>query len=367
MKKMAALFLALTMLLGLCVASSAAESAEEAEETVVEDTNASPEWIAALGEAQNAQQLFVVAGVGQTTAYVSMHEKDDDGVWHPIMTTPGLIGKYGLGKEAEGDGKTPVGVFSFNCAFGIAEDPGCALEYRKVTEDDYWSGDQRDGYHYNEMVSIKDLPDLKTDDSEHIVDYVAAYQYCLNISYNEAGTPGLGSAIFLHCFRDDRPYTGGCVALPKEQMITVMQTVRPDCVVVIDSLKTLSPETWEEWGLEPAEEAELEIDYGTSEYYTGREMDRAIAKILDTFDSWDGCELHSIRYAGDDCNVQENIDWLNSLGDGHAFTQCIEFVSDFHSPKEAYGAWEPDMEYTGWQWWLGSADDGEWELVSWGY
>ena len=66
----------------------------------------------------------------------------------------------------------------------------------------------------------------------------------LNLSYNEEGTPGLGSAIFLHCLGPFKPYTGGCVAIPEDQMLVVMQNVRPDCVVVIDSLKTLSPETW---------------------------------------------------------------------------------------------------------------------------
>ena len=69
----------------------------------------------------------------------------------------------------------------------------------------------------------------------------------MNISYNENGTPGLGSAIFLHCFGPAKPYTGGCVAIPVEQMRFVMQNVRPDCVVVIDALKTLSPETAEAW------------------------------------------------------------------------------------------------------------------------
>ena len=34
-----------------------------------------------------------------------------------------------------------------------------------------------------------------------------------------------------------------------DQMILVMQNVQEDCVVVIDSLKTLSPETWEAMGL----------------------------------------------------------------------------------------------------------------------
>ena len=214
----------------------------------------SPAWVSDLKEAEDAKQLFVVAGVGETTAWISMHQKDKDGVWRQIMTTPGFTGKYGMGKTKEGDGKTPVGTFGFNYAFGIAEDPGCALEYHQVDEDSYWSGDQREGYHYNEMVSIGDYPDLNTEDSEHIVDYMNEYQYCLNISYNADGTPGLGSAIFLHCFGPIKPYTGGCVAIPKDKMTTVMQNVQEDCVVVIDSLCTLSPATWNKLGLQPPAE-----------------------------------------------------------------------------------------------------------------
>ena len=243
MKKLTLVVLLLAMLLSVWTGTALAAEPE------AED---SPAWIAALGEEQEAQQLFVVAGVGETTAWVSLHEKDESGAWKQLMTTPGYIGKHGLGKQAEGDGMTPVGTFSFNAAFGIAEDPGCALAYHQVTDEDYWSGDQREGYGYNEMVSLRDLPDLNTGDSEHIVDYSREYQYCLNISYNEAGTPGLGSAIFLHCLGALKPYTGGCVAIPQEKMLTVMQRVRPDCVVVIDSLRTLSPETWESLGLEPA-------------------------------------------------------------------------------------------------------------------
>lgn len=112
---------------------------------------------------------------------------------------------------------------------------------------------------------------------------------------------------------------------------------------------------------------EVQIDYGTSELYSEDEMDEAIAAICEEFDSWEGCELHSLQYAGDDCSTKENIDWLNSLGDGHDFTECMEFVSEFHSPAEGGGAWEPDEEYTGWQWWLGRSEGGSWELVSWGY
>ena len=114
-------------------------------------------------------------------------------------------------------------------------------------------------------------------------------------------------------------------------------------------------------------EQEPEIDYGTSELYTQEDMEEAIAVILARFDTWEGCEMHSIRYTSDENNNAENIAWLNAHGEGHAFTQCIEFLSDFHSPVEAYGSWNPDTEYTGWNWWLGRTDGGSWELVDWGY
>ena len=209
-------------------------------ERLSQEPQNSPEWVTKLDAAKNAKQLFVVAGYERSTAWISMHEKDADGSWKMIMSTPGFIGKEGLGKTKEGDGMTPVGTFKFNKAFGIADDPGCAMDYTKVDDDTYWSGDS--DLMYNQMVSIKDYPDLKKDDSEHIFDYQYEYQYCLNISYNEDGTPGKGSAIFLHCFGDRKPRTGGCVAIPEEQMYFVMRHVNPGCVVVIDSMENFGAE-----------------------------------------------------------------------------------------------------------------------------
>ena len=259
MKHWKAVVMILTMAALLCLPLAGCGSQEEIQEntagTIAVDlfdpatAEDFPEWIGELEQAADAEQLFVIAGIGPTTATVSMHQKDSDGNWKQIMTTPAFIGKKGLGKTKEGDAMTPVGTFHFTQAFGIADDPVCSIDYYQVNEDDYWSGDQREGYHYNEMVNINDYPDLDTENSEHIVDYDREYQYCLNISYNEEGTPGLGSAIFLHCMGPFKPYTGGCVALPKDQMIKVMQNVQTDCVVVIDSLQNLSPETWESLNL----------------------------------------------------------------------------------------------------------------------
>ena len=56
----------------------------------------SPEWVTALPAAAKTEQLIVVGGVGKTTAWISMHEKEKDGRWHQIMTTPGFIKPLGL-------------------------------------------------------------------------------------------------------------------------------------------------------------------------------------------------------------------------------------------------------------------------------
>ena len=204
----------------------------------------SPDWVGKLDAAGDAKQMLIVAAFSAdaTDAWISLHEKQSDGSWHMVMTSPGFIGKNGLGKTREGDAKTPVGIFHFNRAFGIADDPGCAIPYVKVDQDTYWSGDPRDGYRYNELVKLKDLPglDLESGDSEHIIDYPYHYQYCLNISYNEEGTPGLGSAIFLHCLAPAKPFTGGCVSIPEDHMRFVMQKVDGSTAVVIDTYEALS-------------------------------------------------------------------------------------------------------------------------------
>ena len=97
LKKMAALVLAACCIAGICGMQVFAET-EPASSDAKTETDAaaledSPEWVSGFKEAAEAGQLFVVAGVGQTTAYVSMHEKTEDGTWKMIMSTPGYIGK----------------------------------------------------------------------------------------------------------------------------------------------------------------------------------------------------------------------------------------------------------------------------------
>ena len=74
--------------------------------------------------------------------------------------------------------------------------------------------------------------------SERLIDYEKPYQYCLNISYNEEGTPGKGSAIFLHCYSDNS-YTEGCIAIPEDAMKRILRRVDKDCVLLIDRRENL--------------------------------------------------------------------------------------------------------------------------------
>ena len=111
---------------------------------------------------------------------------------------------------------------------------------------------------------------------------------------------------------------------------------------------------------------ELTIDYGASALYTKEDLDEAIVQIKCRFAGF-GCELHSISYAGDGANNAENLAWMNELDPGKGYTQVCEFLSDFHTPADAEGAWEPDTEYTSWQWWLARTEDGGWQLLTFGY
>ena len=96
-----------------------------------------------------------------------------------------------------------------------------------------------------------------------------------------------------------------------------------------------------------------------------------ITLIKQTFEGWEGCELHSISYTSDEENNADNLSWMNELAKGQNlegyYDQVIAFKSSFHSPKKEIGAWNPDQEYDDWGWWLARKDNGKWDLLTWGY
>lgn len=106
------------------------------------------------------------------------------------------------------------------------------------------------------------------------------------------------------------------------------------------------------------------IDFHESEMYTEEDLQAAADVILAEFNTWEGCELHTLSYTSD----EESMDWLDyaNSSDKGTFDEVVMFDSSFRSPKEQIGAWESDEEYT-WSWTLARADKGEWQLLTWGW
>ncbi len=162
---------------------------------------------------------------------------ENGGQWKLILETEAIIGRNGLGKSKEGDGKTPIGVFRFIKAFGIFENPGTEMEYTQVDERHYWVDDSSSNY-YNQFISIDEVV-LDWESAEHICEYEESYRYVLATTYNSDRIPGVGSAVFLHCTSKDVEATAGCIAIPEVYMKKILERIESQCVVIIDEQKNI--------------------------------------------------------------------------------------------------------------------------------
>ena len=147
------------------------------------------------------------------------------------------IGKNGVSNNTyEGSITTPLGQFNLGIAFGT-HDLNIKYPYIKITDNLYWVDDPNSKY-YNKLISLNkkintyDYPYIINENkkdflsAEHLQDYPQQYEYAIYIEYNVNGEKyengeGKGSAIFLHCL-GNKGYTGGCIAIPKEEMIFIL-------------------------------------------------------------------------------------------------------------------------------------------------
>lgn len=187
------------------------------------------DFVATLNVSKTVNQMIVVSANG-TKANITMHEIQN-GEWTQIMSTEGFVGKDGVGKASESAKITPAGVYTLSIAFGVNDNPGTALPYTKVDDSYYWVDDFTSPY-YNKFVSINNVVG-DWNSAEHIIDYPVQYAYSIAIDYNMNYIPGEGSAIFLHCANGSATY--GCVSIPKNDMVFVLQHIQKGCVIVIDA------------------------------------------------------------------------------------------------------------------------------------
>ncbi len=110
------------------------------------------------------------------------------------------------------------------------------------------------------------------------------------------------------------------------------------------------------------------VDYGTSEIYTNKDMEKAIDAIFDEFNDFeDRCTMINISYAGDEEVTKENLDYCNALGQEKTeYVDCIVFQTTFRTPMKTKGAFNSNTTYD-WTWYLAREEGKDWVVLTFGY
>jgi L,D-peptidoglycan transpeptidase YkuD (ErfK/YbiS/YcfS/YnhG family) len=133
---------------------------------------------------------------------------------------PCAIGRSGACAAAdkrEGDGMTPIGIWPVRAVLlrpdRVRVLAGMALPWRWIAPADGWSDDPADPA-YNRPVHHP-----HPFSAERLWREDSLYDVIVVLGHNDAPpAPGLGSAIFLHCWKDAQP-TEGCVAIDRAALV----------------------------------------------------------------------------------------------------------------------------------------------------
>ncbi len=169
------------------------------------------------------KQLITVRYKGNSKATLTYYARSAKGKFVRKFSTTAWVGKNGIGKTKEGDGKTPKGLYSLDQAFGILKNPGTKMKYTKVTSKHYWCDDSSSSY-YNRMILINKVNHKCN--GEKLISAKGSYEYVVTVGYNKKRVAGKGSAIFLHCSKNRA--TAGCIAVSQKMMKKILLRLNPN-------------------------------------------------------------------------------------------------------------------------------------------
>ena len=183
-------------------------------------------------EPPGAQVVTVVAtSSSATTAQLTAWQLADDGWTAVLGPVTARVGSAGIGRASETSTKTPAGTFGLTEAFGRAGDPGTALPYRVVDGDDWWVSDPASPRYNQYAQCTPGTCDFTEAAGENLFAAGAVYDNAVVIDYNRGGTPGAGSAFFLHVTNGGA--TAGCVAIDRADLQTLLRWLDPGSAPVI--------------------------------------------------------------------------------------------------------------------------------------
>lgn len=159
-------------------------------------------------------------------ARMALYERNANKEWIPALfeepvevnlSYNGLIPEK---KKKEGDGCVPSGYFPIPLAFGF-KDIDTKMKYKIVGEKDYWVSNPQSRF-YNTLQ--KELNNEYHDGLSERLANIDLYEYAIVIGYNmNPIRKGAGSAIFIHVARSKDSVTAGCIAITKENLISLIK------------------------------------------------------------------------------------------------------------------------------------------------
>ena len=175
-----------------------------------------------------AAQVVLVDSSGSAAA-VRACRRTGSGYTTDLGPYYGHVGRNGVtASKREGDMSTPAGVFPLRGGFGVYGNPGLGVgSWLRVDAADVWVDDPSSSLYNTHQrtpaggrwASAEELYNQPT------------YNYAQIVGYNEARTPGLGSAIFFHV--DKGAGTAGCISLPTQSLLAVFRWERSGAVMAI--------------------------------------------------------------------------------------------------------------------------------------
>ncbi len=177
---------------------------------------------------ESSQLIFIQNdGASPQSAILKAFEKREN-EWRPVLgPVRAMIGRNGFASvvdKCEGDGRTPMGVFSLGIVFGYENDVNSRMPYKQMTSEDIWVDDPNSS-DYN-MLRKKGKTPARSFEDMVLPDH--RYKYGIVIEYNtNPVVAGRGSAIFIHVWKDENTSTSGCVALSEENILNLIDWLDP--------------------------------------------------------------------------------------------------------------------------------------------
>jgi L,D-peptidoglycan transpeptidase YkuD (ErfK/YbiS/YcfS/YnhG family) len=144
----------------------------------------------------------------------------------------GWSGTIAAKNKKEGDGATPLGDWPIRGVLlrpdRVALPENCAQPWRWLRPDDGWSDGSGDPA-YNRPVRHP-----HPYSAERLWREDGLYDIIVILGHNDSPpVPGMGSAIFLHCWRDCAT-TEGCVAIARDALLALLPALKPGDLLRIE-------------------------------------------------------------------------------------------------------------------------------------